>query len=214
MAVRRRRTVARKRNAPRRRTHVRNAPRRVRRRRSLRNPYPLAGAVINPRRRRRARRNPVVRHHRRHMRRNPAILGLTLPPIKSVLFAGVGFIGIPVVNGFITPLLPASMQPSTPVGRYGMYAASGLLLTFAVKQFAGASEAQMTAIGAAAFIIKQALVDFMPGVIPGLSGYVSPNMGAYVRGNQPTMAQLGMPQASFPGSQGSSNPIPNRFSRF
>lgn len=216
--IRMARTKARRRNAPRRRTRVVSRSRR----RARRNPWPVGGLVINPRRRRRhaARRNPVAhRRHRRIGRRNPALLGLQLPAVQSIIFAGVGFAGIPALQSLVNPMLPTSMVPTTPAGRYVSYAAYGLGLTYAVKAFVGHESARMTAIGAGTFIMLQAIKDFMPNMIPGLSGYVAPNMGAYVQGNQPNFRQLsglGMPQASFPGN-GSvmpANRIPNRFSRY
>lgn len=218
MALRRRR-VARRRTAPK----LRNVRRAPRRRRALRNPYPVAGMVINPRHRRRHRRNPVLKNaHRRkhHYRRNPAIMGLSLPPMKAVLFTGIGYIGTQSLPALLTPMLPASMVPSTPMGRYAMYGASGFLLTMGVKMLSNSNDAMYTAIGSLVFIAKQAIMDFMPGVIPGLSGYTAPTMGGYVMGNQPTMKSLsgmrglGMPMTSFPGSVGASNPIPARFNRF
>lgn len=221
MAIRRRRVA--RRNAPRVRHVRRNAPKR--RRRSLRNPYPLAGLVVNPRRRRH-RRNPVVRHGRRHhYRRNPAVLGVQLPDIKSIAFAGVGYIGTQSLYSVITTsgMIPASMAPTSAPMRYLYYAGIGLGLTAAVKAFSGTSDAQYTALGSALFIVKQIILDNFPNTIPGLSGYTAgttPGMAGYVMGNQPTMKQLsgmrgmGMAVSNFPGSVGSSNPIPTRFNRF
>lgn len=200
---------------------------RVRRvRRARRNPYPVAGLAINPRRRRRttrtrtravARRNPRVRavkRRRTSYRRNPAILGISLPPLQSVLFAGVGFIAPPIVEGFLSGFIPASLQSST-IGKYALRIGSVLALSFAAKQFVGAEQAKMVAIGGGAYVLTTAISEFAPGMIPGLSGYVPSNgMGAYITASGPTMQSLGMPQASFPGNVGSSNRIPSRFNRF
>ena len=53
-------------------------------RKGKRNPFPMAGVVANPR---------VIYmkrkvSHRRRGRRNPAILGVELPPLNQVLYAG------------------------------------------------------------------------------------------------------------------------------
>lgn len=219
MAVRKRRVVRRRRNAPK-----MNAPRR--RRRMRRNPYPLAGVALNPRRRKRASglRNPHRR--RRHtFRRNPAVLGVALPGMKQIGMAAGGYIGTQVISTYLsgaTSPLPASMLPSTPAMRYLYYIGTALGLTMLAKKMSGSSDAGYVAIGASVFIIKQALIDFMPGTIPGLSAYTPSNggmrlaqLGSYTRGNQPNHTQLGAyGRANFPGSQGTRNVIPTRFNRF
>jgi hypothetical protein len=222
MAVRRRaRVVRRRRNVSR----LRNAPKR-RRRTARRNPYPLAGVALNPRRRRRSShlRNPHRR--RRHvMRRNPAFLGVALPGIKQIGLAAGGYIGTQVISSYLmgaTSPVPVSMIPSTPIGRYAFYIGTALGLTFAAKKLSGSSDAAFVAVGSSVFIIKQALMDFMPGVLPGLSAYTPGNggmrlaqLGAYTRGTGPNQQTLGAyGRANFPGSQGTRNIIPTRFNRF
>lgn len=196
---------------------VRRAP--ARRRRARRNPYPVAGMVVNPRRKRRhTRRKSVMRHNprRRSARRNPAFLGIALPPLQGVLFAGVGFIAPPMVEGFISQFLPVSMQTNT-IGKYAIRIAAVLGLSVAVKKLIGASEGNMVAIGGGAYVLTTAVSEFAPGVIPGLGAYSASNggLGQYVTSGQPTFSSLGAAPfgASFPGLQ-TRNDVPVRFNRF
>lgn len=204
--------------------------RRSTRRRARRNPYPVAGIALNPRRRRRTKRstagrrrrayarNPrrIVRRRRRSgFRRNPAFLGISLPPLQSVIFAGVGFIAPPVVEGFLSQWLPAEIQTST-IGKYAIKIGSVLGLSFLVKQVMGAEQAKMVAIGGGAYVIHSAINDFAPGILPaGMGAYVPSNgMGAYVNGNQPNFSTLGaIPGGTWPGAS-NRNTIPARFDRF
>ena len=197
MAVRRRkRSNARRRGckhaAPRRRsTSVRSAN--PRRRRRARRNWITSGMVVppNPRRRRHHRRsNPKRRHSRR--RHNPALLGLSIPPIKTVLFAGVGFVGPSMVSGLLTSVAPSIMQQITSMGiagKYIMKAGSVALLAWATKRFLGAGPAMSVAIGGGINIAVSLVNDFVPGIIPAnpLAMYLPtrPGMQAYVpvRGN-------------------------------
>lgn len=196
------------------------APRRRRRttrRRARRNAWPVAGLALNaPRRRRRshARRNPVAR---RRYRRNPSLsLGglVALPPLKQVLFAGVGFAGTPVVEGFVNQFVPASISANT-FGKYAVKIASMVGLAWAVKKVVGQEEGRMVAIGGGAYILTSAVAEFAPGVIPGLSAYVQPTMNAYVTGNQPNYTGMGaLPSSAFGGSLVAGANPSTRFNRF
>lgn len=98
-----------------------NAPRRKARRN-----FPSAGLVFNPRRkshRKGAKANPGRRRH--HAKRNPALLGVTLPPIQMIAWGAGGFIVPPMVEGFVNKFLPASVTGST-LGRYAVKIASVL----------------------------------------------------------------------------------------
>lgn len=211
MATKKRRTIRRRttRVRARRRTTTRRSSHkglqvRIVNPRKRRNPYPIAGAVINPRRR---------RSHRSY-RRNPAFMGISLPPMQSVLFAGVGLIAPPMLEGFITQFIPASITSST-FGKYGVRIAAVLGLSMLTKKVIGQSEGNMVAIGGGAYILTTAIKEFMPNLIPGMSGYTISNggLGAYVPSSQNTFSSLGLPSASFPGSQ-TRNDVPTRFNRF
>jgi hypothetical protein len=129
-------------------------------RKGKRNPFPMAGVVANPRvihvRARRV-------SHRRRGRRNPAILGIELPPLNQVLYAGAGFLAPPMVEGYINKFLPVEVTSST-IGRYAVKIASVLGLSFLAKKAIGASEARMVAIGGASYVLVSAVNEFMPSL--------------------------------------------------
>jgi len=210
MAVRRRRRThrrGRKRAAPRIHRRVRRAPRRRSRRR--RN-WAVPGMVtsINPRRRRRSRRrmsNPR-RHHRR--RRNPGFLsgGIAGFPIKSVLFAGVGFAGPSLVSGFLNSTIPSVMQQTTNLGIAGKYLVkigSVLGLAWLTRRFVGSNEAHMVMIGGGANVALSLDNDFAPGILPA-----NP-LGMYLPTVFPAAGARGGMQAYVPlrGMRGPVSPI-------
>jgi hypothetical protein len=176
-------------------------------RRPRRNAFPIGGVAVaaNPKhrhsRRSHARRNPR-RHVRRHYRRNPAVLGIELPPLQSVLYAGAGFIVPPYIEGMLMPYLPISMATST-VGKYAVRIASVLGLSWLAKQVIGAQEAKMVAIGGGAYVLTTAVAEFAPDLLPRTStapvgGLISPAaVGSYVKGVgsyvTPAARQLGAP---------------------
>ncbi len=148
------------------------------RRKARRNSWPIGGVALNPR----------GRHHRRY-RRNPGagvtrIMGFSLPPLQAVLYAGGGMIGVPMVEGFLSQFLPASLT-SNQIGRYAVKIGSVLGLTFLAKSLLGRDAAKMVGIGGGAYVLLGAVREFAPGVIPGMSAYTSlraytPNMGKWV----------------------------------
>lgn len=196
----------------------------VRRRRARRNPWPVGGlvAAANPKRRRRSRVHRVgrKRSRRRGYRRNPAslsLMGFRVPPINQIIFAGVGFIAPPMVEGFISGFLPASMQPSpdNKVATYAIRIASVVGLTFAVGKFVGRDEARMTAIGGSVYIASQAIKDFAPSLATqiGLNAYVpsTGGFGEYV----PTNRQLSDGFNVRPFTNNAIDAaVPSRFKRF
>lgn len=195
--------AAKRRNA-RRRGRKANAPRRKARRN-----FPMAGLVYNPRKRRNPKRR---RHHAKHnarrrhsARRNPALLGVTLPPVQMIAFGAGGFLGTPMVEGFINKFLPASITAST-LGRYAVKIGTVLGLTYLVKTFLSNKEAFPVAMGGSMYIVVSAVNEFAPqltqtgpatgtaayraGMISGVNAYrggmiqtgVPTGMGAYSKG--------------------------------
>lgn len=136
------------------------------RRRYRRNSYPLAGVVAN--KRRRYRRNPGES--------GTAIMGFKLPPVQSVLYAGGGLVGTPIVEGFLSRYLPAELMTNV-VGKYAVRIAAVLGLTWIAKAVLGREAAKMVGIGGGAYVVVQAVREFAPGFIPGMSAYAS--MGSY-----------------------------------
>lgn len=173
MAARKRRRTRRVRRTHGRK-HTMRAPRRRRRaspRRRRRNPWTVAGSVIpmvaNPRRRRRGRKHVSRRRRSTHRRSNP--FGLALPPMKSVAFAGVGFIGPSIVSSVLTSTVPSLMTQVTGMGLIGKYVirvASVLGLSWLTKRFVGVNEGNMVLIGGGVNVALTLVSDFAPGLLP------------------------------------------------
>jgi hypothetical protein len=160
---------------PRKRRHVRRhlaAPRRVRR---VRRSY----AMNPPRRRRRSYKrnayfgNPVRR--RRSYRRNPIISGSQVFGVKfsDILYAGGGFIAPPLVEGFIKGYLPTSITGNA-FGKYALKAATVYGLSWAGKKFISQEAGKYIAIGGIVYIVANLVIDFVPQLFSGFSGYMSP----------------------------------------
>ena len=166
MATRRRsrsrRTVARRRPTRRRRRNAYVAPRRRRRRRAV---------AANPPVRRRRRRAPSRRRRRNTYRRNPQIMGISLPPMSDVLWGTAGVAAIPTIEGFATPFLPTALTGNT-MGRYAVKGGALVLASMATRALIGSSEAKKVALGGSLYIVVNAIIEFAPGVIPGLGAYV------------------------------------------
>lgn len=169
-----------------------NAPRRKARRTAKRN-FPTAGLAFNPRRKSHAKRNP---HHkrrtsRRHsMRRNPAILGVTLPPIAMLAWGAGGFLAAPMLEGFVSKFVPAQITGNV-LGRYAMKVASVLGLTWLTKTIMSNKEAFPVALGGSLYVIVSAVNEFVPQLtqlpvatssgipVPGTNAYRSGMIKAY-----------------------------------
>jgi len=143
------------------------------------NPFTVPGVVIgNPRRRRKSgfalnRR----RKGKKRYRRNPAVFGLQLPALQTVAYVGIGFVGTPVLEGFLSSFMPTTFATST-LGKYVIRIGSLLGLSWAGRAVMGKTQGNMIAIGGGVYLVTSLIKDFMPGVIPGLSQYV-PGIAAY-----------------------------------
>jgi hypothetical protein len=193
-------------------------------RRRRRNPWPMAGtvaAVNRPRKaHRRGRKRSNPRRRRGGYRRNPALLGIALPPLQSVLYVGAGFVGVPMLEGFLSRFLPISLTGST-IGKYATRIGAVLGLSFLAKMVVGASEAKMVAIGGGAYVLTTAVSEFAPGLIPAtgsapLSAYRRASLGAYKNAN---VRQLGAPawgaqNTARSAGGGGANIVATRFRRF
>lgn len=170
-------------------------------RKARRNPFPVAGLAVNPRRRKRARTytmsktrrgvyayNPKKhKSHRRKARRNPAILGVTLPPISMIAWGAGGFIAPPMVEGFVNKFLPAEVT-SNPLGRYAVKIGAVLGLTYLTKHIMGNKEAFPVALGGALYVVVSAVNEFVPQLTqapapaPAVKAYRSGMIKAYRSG--------------------------------
>lgn len=111
------------------------------------------------------------------MMRNPRILGVTLPPLNTILFGGIGFAAPAMVEGFASRFLPAEITAST-LGKYALRIASVVGLGWAARQFVGTRESNSVLIGGSIYVAVSALQEFAPGIVPGMGAYVP--MAAYV----------------------------------
>jgi hypothetical protein len=145
-----------------------------------------------------------------------SIMGISIPPMNQVIFAGVGFIAPPLVEGFLSSFLPASLTTST-IGKYATRIASVIGLSYLVKQIAGPAEARMVAIGGSVFVLSTVIAEFAPGMIPGLSAYVpahSLGMGSYVRATGRTLNALPANGMGAAFTQGGISAVPVMASRY
>lgn len=169
-------------------------------RRKRRNAWPTAGIAINPRRRRRRtyrmhnrkRRSYRVnrRHRRHHYRRNPSLMGISLPPMSTILYAGAGFAVPPMVEGFLSTSIPSLTTTITglPFGKYLLKGGVVFGLTFLTRQFIGRAQSNAVLLGGSLYILVTLIKDYAPSYFPGLAGagipeglstYVPPSMAAY-----------------------------------
>jgi hypothetical protein len=152
-------------------------------------------------------------NRRRRYARNPRrILGFSLPPLQSVLYAGVGFVAVPVTEGFLNQFLPVSIT-STTLGKYAVRIGSVIGLTWLGKAVLGKSAAQMIGIGGGAYVLVSAVREFAPGMIPGLSAYTyaAPALSG-MRAYTPSTGRNYTPLGNLPKANISM--AANRFSRF
>lgn len=182
-----------------------NSPKR---KRARKNPVPYGGLVINPRRRKkvyhmRKNRRGVYTHNkrRRGARRNPALLGVALPPINMIAWGAGGFIGTPMVESYLTRFLPAELTTNV-LGRYAVKIGTVLGLTYLVKHVLSAKEAFPVALGGSLYVVTSAVNEFVPQLTqqpaPAVNAYRSgmiKGMNAYRSG----MIATGIGQYSAPG---------------
>jgi hypothetical protein len=147
--------------------------------------------ILNPRRRRSYRGNPV-RRHRRSYRHNPATFAglMSMPVLKTIGLTAGGFVAVPLIEGFVSTYLPASVKSSKITG-YVVKIASVIGLSMLVGKFLGREAGQKVAIGGGTYVALVVLKDLMPTftqlptITPGTMGSylrAQPMLGAYQRG--------------------------------
>lgn len=158
------------------------------------------------------------------------ILGIGLPSLETMAYAGAGFLAPPFLEGFVLPYLPAGIT-SNPVGKYGFKLASVLGVTFLANRFLGRKAARSVAMGGGVYILASAVMEFAPSLMApgtpvgsGMNAYVSAgraqglNRGvrAYVPATGRTFNTLGAPaSAAFSGgNSGAVGGTASRFKRF
>jgi hypothetical protein len=111
-------------------------------------------------------------------------MGIELPPLNKVLFAGVGFVVPPMIEGVIAGFVPAEIASNT-IGKYAVRVAAVLALAFGVRKFVGREEGNMAAIGGGVYVLSTAAMEFLPN----LFGASTPHP-ATVSMYQPSARQL------------------------
>lgn len=140
------------------------------------------------RRRSRARRGPVVhlvnrRHRRRHFQHNPKVLGLTVPKLEPILFAGAGYVGAHALEYFLTtgttsadgttsaPLIPSTITGST-IGKYAVRVGCAIATAYLAKMALGPGRSISVGIGAGTYVLTSAAKEFAPvSISPYLASY-------------------------------------------
>ena len=131
----------------------------------------------------RSRRNPPKRR-RSSYRRNPAVLGVALPPLNMIAWGAGGFIAPPMVEGFINRFLPLEVTSSV-LGRYAVKIGSVLGLTWLAKTVLSNKEAFPIALGGSLYVVVSAVNEFIPQLTaapapaPAVSAYRSGMIKAY-----------------------------------
>ena len=155
-------------------------------------------------------------------------MGLTVPPLKLVAYGAAGFVGTPLLEGFLTGFLPTSISGTT-IGKWATRIASGLGLMWLSKMALGKAASMSIGIGSGIYIVTSAVREFMPTLLPAgtLSAYVTPTsrnfarpaMGAYARPTSRTFNQLGAANygafnTTNAAPAGGMNLVAQRFRRF
>lgn len=129
-------------------------------------------------------------HYRRHRaRRNPKLLGFTLPPTMDIVGVGAGLVVPPMVANYIWNNFVAGTSMSTSKWAYlGVEAASVAITGFAVRRFVNVRVGNMVLLGGAARFVIDLIQNLAPTLLPsvamptGLSGMgAQPFLGYYER---------------------------------
>ena len=202
--------MAHKRRTPRRGAHgrfVKSNPVRRRRRIGRR----IAASPV--RRRRAARRNVYMANprrrravtHRRHYRRNPPMFGgggIMGIKFTDIMYAGIGFVAPPTITGFLNTLLPTALTGNQ-AGRYAIKAGTVFGLSWAGKRFISPEAGKMIAIGGITYIVANLIIDFVPQLFAGFSGYMNPGQTFHPAGlpGMKSGPYLGMYQSQISGNR-------------
>ena len=129
---------------------------------------------------------------RRHYRRNPGLLGFSLPPMDAILFTGAGIVIPPMMTSYIMGMLPVDWR-SSKAAYYGVKVASVLIPSMLVRRFVSRRAGNLMLIGGAASFAIDLVREFMPTLLPGaaaVSGFgAQPFLGFYER--MPQRGNLG-----------------------
>ena len=126
-------------------------------------------------------------------------MGFSIPPLKLVALGAAGFVGTPMLEGFLAGVLPVSITGTT-LGKYATRIASGLGLMWISKMIMGRAASMSVGIGSGIYIATSMVREFAPNLLPAgttLSAYVAPSrnfgrsMASYARPTSRTFNTLG-----------------------
>ncbi len=176
------------------RVHTGRFGRRVRRVRVAKHP------VLVNRRRRRTRRYAYVSNPRRRRLNARGFMKIfSRPMLRTVGYSVVGFVGTPMLTGFLNRWLPSQIT----VNRWGQYlikAGSAYGLSLVADRVAGREAGRSVLIGGLAYVTLGVVQDFFPQLLGGtaaptgrylqkqplLAEYVTPSMRGPITAGAPT----------------------------
>jgi hypothetical protein len=195
----------------------------------------MAGAVVgtlagNPRHRRK--RNPSKFRTRARKAALAARGFLGMPPLMPMVYGGVGFVSAAAITGFVwgtgttAGMVPADWKTNSDgsenkLTKYAVLAGSLIGTTWIAKMLLGRGPAALAGVGGGIYVISQAVHDFLPDTIPGMSGPL--NLAAYkpvytrqLNGYTSTLRapNFGAKNTTSSAPAGAANIVAARFRRF
>lgn len=107
------------------------------------------------------------------------VMGISLPSVETMAYAGVGFLAPPFLESSVLPYLPAGIA-SNPVGKYVFKLGSVLGVTFLAGRFLGRKAARSVAMGGGVYLLASAAMDFAPSLLAPGTPTPAAGMNAYI----------------------------------
>lgn len=114
--------------------------------------------------------NRPRRRHRRSYRRNPAIMGLSFDGLQRDLMNAVPLAVTGIASGIIVNMVPGFFNLTNVWANYGLKAGVALLGGRLVGKSVGSDHGLIWTVVGVTSVVQDLVRQFMPGVIPGLSG--------------------------------------------
>lgn len=162
----------------RRRRSVMSNPRR-RRSRARRN-YASAGMVAMNPRRRHVRRNRIHHRRRHHARRNPSLMGFTIPPMMDIAGVAAGMLVPPMLANYVWNNYVATTSMGTSKWAYlGVEAASVVVPAMVVRKFVNVRVGNMMLLGGAVRFVLDVIQTLSPTLLPSVASPTGLSGGGY-----------------------------------